>query len=75
MDTPALFKNVIKNTEFTPNFSPFALRCISAVIAIAYAFNMDLDIFKILGFSSKVPYIGIIASGIIASRGSNSIHD
>ncbi len=75
MDTPAFVSAVVKNTEFTPDFSPFTLRCISAVIAIAYAYNMNLDIFELLGFPSRIPYIGIIATGIIASRGSNFVHD
>ena len=51
------------------------LRLLSAFIGVAYAFNMGIDIFILLGYQSKIPFIGTIATGLIASRGSNYLHD
>lgn len=56
-------------------YSDMTIRFLSAVIGIAYAFNMNVDIFQILGYTSQIPWIGTIASGLIASRGSNYMHD
>lgn len=55
--------------------SQIIIRAISALVGTAYAFNINLDIFTVLGCESRVPYIGYIASGLIASRGSNYLHD
>ena len=50
-------------------------RVLSALIGIAYAFNMDIDIFTILGYPSSVPWIGTVATGLICSRGADFIHE
>lgn len=74
LDTLEPLKNKVLNIEYGSLSQP-AVRWLSAFIGIAYAFNMGIDIFSILGFTSKVPFIGTIATGLIASRGSNYIHD
>lgn len=48
---------------------------ISLVIAITCAIIFNIDMFKALGFDTTVPYAGSILTGIIASRGSNMIHE
>lgn len=45
------------------------------VIGIALAVGSGLDIFTVVGISLKVPYLGMILTGILISRGANFIHD
>ena len=42
-------------------------------MVIAYAANADL--FVLVNISLSVPFIGIIATGILLSRGANFMHD
>lgn len=72
-DTPSPLNKYILSTTYEK--SQGMVRWISALIGIAYAYNMGLDIFIILGYKSKLPYIGPIATGLIASRGSNYLHE
>lgn len=73
LDTYKPLNKVLRLEEEIP--SQPAIRWLSALIGIAYAFNMSIDIFVILGFPSKVPLIGTVSTGLVASRGSNYIHD
>ncbi|MBU5456019.1 hypothetical protein [Caproiciproducens sp. MSJ-32] len=45
------------------------------VISILITISTGLDIFKLLKINNKIPYLGIILTGILVSRGSNFIHD
>ena len=47
----------------------------SIIIGIALAVGSGLDIFMVVGISLKVPYLGMILTGILISRGANFIHD
>lgn len=44
---------------------------IGTLMAIAY----NLDVFEYFGFSTKIPFLGNIITGILMSRGSNYIFD
>lgn len=72
-DTSHTVGKIINNTN--PTFSAPLLRLLSALVGVLYACNMGLDIFVILGYPSKYSAIGTIATGLIASRGSNFLHD
>lgn len=48
---------------------------VSMGIGILLAFQVQADILLILGFTGTIPYLGIILTGILFSRGSNWIHD
>lgn len=45
------------------------------LVGIILAFVVEADIIQILGFEKSIPYVGIILTGILLSRGSNWIHD
>lgn len=45
------------------------------IIGIALAVGSGLDIFTVVGISLRVPYLGMILTGILISRGANFIHD
>lgn len=45
------------------------------VVGQVMAFTIGIDIFNRVGLESKFTLIGIIATGILISRGGNFIHD
>ena len=45
------------------------------IIGIALAVGSGLDIFMVVGISLKIPYLGMILTGVLISRGANFIHD
>ena len=50
-------------------------KIISIVVGILICLVTGVDLFAELGFVVSVPYLGSIMTGIIASRGSNFVHD
>lgn len=42
---------------------------------ILVAIATGVDIIKIIGIDTVIPYIGVIFTGILISRGANFIHD
>ena len=51
------------------------IRLITIVLGVIVALAYDADIFKILEMPAKIPYIGIVLTGILAAGGSNIIFD
>lgn len=47
----------------------------SIIISVIVCVATNLDILKLLEIDSSIPYLGVILSGILISRGSNFIHD
>ena len=47
----------------------------SAVIGIGVALAFGIDLFEVIGIAAKVPYVGMVLTGVVISRGSNYIHD
>lgn len=45
------------------------------VCGLIVSFATNLDILSIVDIKTSVPYVGIILTGILISRGSNFIHD
>lgn len=45
------------------------------VVSISLALATGMDLFKLFGISQNIPYLGIILTGLLLSRGSNFIHD
>lgn len=45
------------------------------VVSMLIVFGTRLDILAILGIETVIPFLGIILTGILISRGSNFIHD
>ncbi len=45
------------------------------IVGLVLAFTVNLDMLNIVGLTSQQSYFGIASSGVLASRGSNFIHD
>ena len=49
---------------------------IAAGVGIAMALNFGLDIFgELLGLGSRIPYAGMVLSGLVLGRGANFVND
>lgn len=48
---------------------------VSIVVGLVLAFTINLDLFIAIGLSPVIPYVGIVAAGILISRGGNYVHD
>jgi hypothetical protein len=48
---------------------------LSLGVGILVCLVTGVDLFKELGFGISIPYVGSALTGIIASRGSNFVHD
>lgn len=44
-------------------------------VGIVLAFVTGLDMLKLLDLGTTVPYVGIVLTGILISRGANFMHD
>lgn len=47
----------------------------SLVVSVLVCFSTNLDILKLVNINSSIPFLGIILTGILVSRGSSFIHD
>ena len=47
----------------------------SVVLGILTAFTLSVDIFSLLGFTASLPYVGLIFTGLIISRGAGAVYD
>ncbi|MFU0825190.1 hypothetical protein [Clostridium sp.] len=45
------------------------------IVSLILAFTTGVDMLQLVGISTRIPYIGIILTGILLSRGSNFMHD
>lgn len=45
------------------------------IVALLICISTNLDIFIIFKIDSSIPYLGIVLTAILLSRGSNFIHD
>lgn len=45
------------------------------VVALILCIGVKLDILALLGINVTIPFLGIILTGVLISRGSNFIHD
>lgn len=48
---------------------------VSIAVGLLLAFTIDLDIFSILGLEARIAFVGVIATGLLISRGANFVHD
>ena len=56
--------------------SELKYQCIvSIALGIVLSFAYDLDLLYIFGLESAMPYVGVILTGVLLSRGSNYIAD
>lgn len=52
-----------------------AIRLIVAGISVAYSFNLGVDFFVLFGYNGIWPWVGILSTGLLCSRGANIVHD
>jgi hypothetical protein len=45
------------------------------VIGLLIAFVTNCDLFKLINIPVVIPYVGIVLTGILVSRGANFVHD
>lgn len=45
------------------------------VVSLILSFGAGLDILCLVGIPTKIPFIGVILTGILISRGTNFMHD
>lgn len=45
------------------------------ILGVLLAISCNLDVLSLLKVNSKIPYLGVILTGVLISRGSNFIHD
>lgn len=48
---------------------------ITAILGITTAIAFNVDIFNSFGFTSTIPYVGHILTGIVCAGGSNMVYD
>ena len=48
---------------------------LALIVGIIVCLLTDTDIFKLVGLAINIPLVGTILTGIMASRGSNVVHD
>lgn len=44
-------------------------------VGITVALTVNFDILKVLEFNPVIPYVGVVLSGILISRGGNFVHE
>jgi hypothetical protein len=47
----------------------------AVIIGLVLAVGSGTDLMKIVGVPMQIPYVGMILTGILISRGSNFVHD
>lgn len=45
------------------------------IVALVLCVGVRLDILALLGINTTIPFLGVILTGVLISRGSNFIHD
>ena len=61
-------------TVFT-TMKTFEKRLCSIIIGLLIAFAWNVDAFKLMGFPSAIPFVGVAMTGLLISGGANVIYD
>lgn len=48
---------------------------VACVIGIVVSITYSIDLFELVGMTSHVPFVGMVLTGILISRGSNYMFD
>lgn len=63
-----VLKPILPNAEKTSFYA-------SILIGVLFAFTLGLDVFLLLGFTASIPFVGIVATGLIISTGAGGVYD
>lgn len=64
-----VFKSMFKDGKFEK------ANIVSIVVGLLLAFTINLDLFEVIGLIPMIPYVGVVATGLLISRGANVVHD
>ena len=64
-----VFKSVFKDGRLNKS------SILSIAVGLILAFTIDLDLFVAIGLTPTIPVIGVVATGLLISRGANFVHD
>lgn len=64
-----VFKSIFKNGRLDRS------SILSIVVGLILAFTINLDLFVAIGLVPTIPFIGVVATGLLISRGANTVHD
>ena len=45
------------------------------LVSITITISTNIDIFTLFGLKTSIPFMGVILTGVLVSRGSNFVHD
>ena len=64
-----VFKSIFKDGRLDKS------SILSIVVGLILSFTINLDLFVAIGLVPTVPFIGVVATGLLISRGANTVHD
>lgn len=64
-----VFKSIFKDGRLDKS------SILSIVVGLILAFTINLDLFVAIGLVPTIPIIGVVATGLLISRGANTVHD
>ena len=64
-----VFKSIFKDGRLDKS------SILSIVVGLILAFTINLDLFVAIGLVPTIPFIGVVATGLLISRGANTVHD
>lgn len=64
-----VFKSIFKDGRLDKS------SILSILVGLILAFTINLDLFVAIGLVPTIPIIGVVATGLLISRGANTVHD
>ena len=61
--------------EDLPEWRGMVLRYVGAVVGVALAVLYGVDLLRLAGLVSPVPYVGSVLTGLLIGRGANFVND
>ena len=67
--------NLLKEAIDTLHEKNWLIFCITSALGILLMIAFDGDFFNAFGYSSAIPYVGHVCSGVVVGGGSNAIYE
>ena len=64
-----IIKSFYKNNKIDIN------AIVTAIIGVILSVAAQLDVFALLGINFAIPYLGMVLTGLVISKGSNYVYD
>lgn len=62
-------------TDVFVNKSVAWQKVLGIVIGVLVAIGFNIDLFAVVGLTATIPYLGLVMTGLLMSRGANYIND